>query len=110
MAKGEFAGKERVIAPLYFLLGAFSLVFQTILLREFFTVAAGNEISFGIALAGWLLGVGAGSFCGRIFQLPADARGRRLSLGDHAHVRRRPAAAGRRPLFAADRPCRPRGR
>jgi spermidine synthase len=62
MAKGESAGKARVIAPLYFLLGAFSLVFQTILLREFFTVAAGNEISFGIALAGWLLGVGAGSF------------------------------------------------
>jgi spermidine synthase len=51
-----------MIAPLYFLLGAFSLVFQTILLREFFTVAAGNEISFGIALGGWLLGVGAGSF------------------------------------------------
>lgn len=52
-----------LIAPLYFLLGAFSLVFQTILLREFFTVAAGNEISFAIALGGWLLGVGAGSFC-----------------------------------------------
>jgi hypothetical protein len=52
-----------IIAPLYFLLGAFSLVFQTILLREFFTVAAGNEISFAVALGGWLLGVGAGSFC-----------------------------------------------
>jgi hypothetical protein len=52
-----------MIAPLYFLLGAFNLVFQTILLREFFTVAAGNEISFAIALGGWLLGVGAGSFC-----------------------------------------------
>jgi predicted membrane-bound spermidine synthase len=51
-----------MIAPLYFLLGAFSLVFQTILLREFFTVAAGNEISFAVALGGWLLGVGAGSF------------------------------------------------
>jgi spermidine synthase len=51
------------IGSLYFFLGAFSLVFQTILLREFFTIAAGNEISFGIALGGWLLGVGAGSFC-----------------------------------------------
>jgi spermidine synthase len=62
MAKGEFRGSAVMIAPLYFLLGAFSLVFQTILLREFFTVAAGNEISFGIALGGWLIGVGAGSF------------------------------------------------
>ena len=58
MAKGEFRNSAVMIAPLYFLLGAFSLVFQTILLREFFTVAAGNEISFGMALAGWLLGVG----------------------------------------------------
>lgn len=63
MGKGDFRSNAVMIAPLYFLLGAFSLVFQTILLREFFTVAAGNEISFGIALAGWLLGVGAGSFC-----------------------------------------------
>jgi spermidine synthase len=63
MAKGEFRSAAGMIAPLYFLLGAFSLVFQTILLREFFTVAAGNEISFAIALAGWLIGVGAGSFC-----------------------------------------------
>jgi spermidine synthase len=63
MAKGEFRDNAGMIAPLYFLLGAFSLVFQAILLREFFTVAAGNEMSFGIALAGWLIGVGAGSFC-----------------------------------------------
>jgi spermidine synthase len=63
MGKGEFRSSVVMIAPLYFLLGAFSLVFQTILLREFFTVAAGNEMSFGIALAGWLIGVGAGAFC-----------------------------------------------
>lgn len=50
-----------MIGPLYFLLGAFSLVFQTLLLREFFTVAAGNEISFAVALGAWMLGVGAGS-------------------------------------------------
>ena len=48
-------------------LGAFSMVMQTILLREFFVVAAGNEISFGIAMAGWLLGVGAGSLAGAFF-------------------------------------------
>ncbi|MEI6613718.1 MAG: hypothetical protein WCL37_02360 [Chrysiogenales bacterium] len=63
MAKQGFSSAVGLIAPLYFLLGAFSLVFQTILLREFFTVAAGNEISFAIALGGWLLGVGAGSCC-----------------------------------------------
>ena len=43
------------------------MVMQTILLREFFVVAAGNEISFGIAMAGWLLGVGAGSLVGAFF-------------------------------------------
>ncbi len=51
----------------YAALGAFSMVMQTILLREFFVVAAGNEISFGIAMAGWLLGVGAGSLVGAFF-------------------------------------------
>jgi len=61
MAKRILRSAAGQIAPLYFCLGAFSLVFQTILLREFFTVAAGNEISFAIALASWLLGVGAGS-------------------------------------------------
>ncbi|MCJ7524818.1 MAG: fused MFS/spermidine synthase [Candidatus Aminicenantes bacterium] len=56
------------IIPLaYSALGAFSMVMQTILLREFFVVAAGNEISFGIAMGGWLLGVGAGSICGAFF-------------------------------------------
>ena len=56
------------IIPLaYSALGAFSMVMQTVLLREFFVVAAGNEISFGIAMGGWLLGVGAGSLCGAFF-------------------------------------------
>jgi spermidine synthase len=62
MANRESRHSAGLIAPLYFFLGAFSLVFQTILLREFFTVAAGNEISFGIALGSWLLGVCGGSF------------------------------------------------
>ncbi len=51
------------------------MVVQTILLREFFVVASGNEISFGIAMAGWLLGVGAGSLAGAFFssRRPATA-------------------------------------
>jgi len=54
-----------LLLPLaYGSLGAFTLVTQAVLLREFFVVAAGNEISFGIAMAGWLLGVGAGSLAG----------------------------------------------
>jgi len=56
-----------LIPTVYFILGAFSMVMQTILLREFFVVAAGNEISFGIAMGGWLLGVGVGSLCGAFF-------------------------------------------
>lgn len=42
-------------------LGAFAMVLQTVLLREAFVVAAGNEVAFGAAMAGWLVGVGAGS-------------------------------------------------
>jgi len=56
-----------IIRLAYGALGAFAMVMQTILLREFFVVAAGNEISFGIAMAGWLLGVGAGSLAGAWF-------------------------------------------
>ena len=50
------------IIPLaYGSLGAFAMVLQTVLLREAFVVAAGNEVAFGAAMAGWLVGVGAGS-------------------------------------------------
>lgn len=57
-----------LLLPLaYGSLGAFTLVTQAVLLREFFVVAAGNEISFAIAMAGWLLGVGAGSLAGARF-------------------------------------------
>jgi len=46
----------------YFFLGAFALISQTILLREFFVVVYGNEFIFGVLLANWLLGI----FCGAI--------------------------------------------
>ena len=81
MANREFGGTARTIAPLYFFLGAFSLVFQTILLREFFTVAAGNEISFAVALGGWLLGVGAGSCCAGLFSVHGCGGRRMLCPG-----------------------------
>ena len=47
-----------------FLAGALALTAQTILLREFFVVASGNEFSFGPVLATWLLGVFIGSLAG----------------------------------------------
>jgi spermidine synthase len=56
-----------VIPLAYGSLGAFAMVVQTILLREFFVVAAGNEISFGIAMGSWLLGVSSGSLAGAFF-------------------------------------------
>ncbi len=62
-----------IIRLAYGALGAFAMVMQTILLREFFVVAAGNEISFGIAMAGWLLGVGAGSLAGAWFTRRKDS-------------------------------------
>lgn len=56
------------IIPLaYGSLGTFAMVLQTILLREAFVVAAGNEVAFGAAMAGWLVGVGAGSLAAAAF-------------------------------------------
>ena len=49
---------------IYFSLGAFTLVQQTILLREIFVVVSGNELSFGVTLANWLAGVFFGSAAG----------------------------------------------
>lgn len=53
--------------PTYFFLGAFTLIQQTIILREIFVVVSGNELSFGITLANWLAGVFAGSAAGGFF-------------------------------------------
>ncbi|MFQ5647205.1 MAG: spermidine synthase, partial [bacterium] len=46
---------------LFFLLGAFSLLAQTILAREFLSVFFGNEISVGLFYFSWLLFTGLGS-------------------------------------------------
>ena len=52
------------LLPTYFFLGAFTLIQQTIILREIFVVVSGNELSFGITLANWLAGVFFGSAAG----------------------------------------------
>jgi predicted MFS family arabinose efflux permease len=57
-------GKNPLLLLIYFFLGAFTLIQQTIILREIFVVVSGNELSFGITLANWLAGVFFGSAAG----------------------------------------------
>ena len=57
-------GKNPLLLLIYFFLGAFTLIQQTIILREIFVVVSGNELSFGITLANWLVGVFFGSAFG----------------------------------------------
>ncbi|NOY22667.1 MAG: hypothetical protein GXO70_04025 [Acidobacteria bacterium] len=57
-------GKSGVILPVFFSLGLFALIVQVVLLRELMVVAWGNELSFGIGLGQWLLGVFAGAMFG----------------------------------------------
>ncbi len=52
------------ILPVFFSLGLFALIGQVVLLRELMVVAWGNELSFGIGLGQWLLGVFAGAMVG----------------------------------------------
>ena len=47
------------------LLGFTSLVTQTVLLREFLTVFAGNELVIGIVLASWMILTGTGAYLGQ---------------------------------------------
>lgn len=48
----------------YFSLGAFALISQTMMLREFFVVVYGNELVFGLLLTNWLLGIFTGALTG----------------------------------------------
>ncbi|MCK4760698.1 MAG: hypothetical protein KAW12_00765 [Candidatus Aminicenantes bacterium] len=48
----------------YFFLGLFSLVSQTMILREFLTVVYGNELILGVLLFHWLTGIFVGALCG----------------------------------------------
>lgn len=51
-----------------FLLGFLALSFQTLLLREFSAHFYGNEITFGLLLAAWLLWSGLGSISSKKFK------------------------------------------
>ncbi|UCH96985.1 MAG: hypothetical protein JSV88_09080 [Candidatus Aminicenantes bacterium] len=48
----------------YFSLGAFALISQTMMLREFFVVVYGNEFVFGVLLTNWLVGIFTGAITG----------------------------------------------
>lgn len=50
---------------LFFLIGVFSIIAQTIILREFFTILNGNEFYFGLILSIWFSGVFFGALTGR---------------------------------------------
>lgn len=45
----------------FFFLGCFSTIFQTVLIREFFSVFFGNELCIGIILCIWFLSISIGS-------------------------------------------------
>lgn len=56
--------KLKSLTAAYFSLGAFALVSQTMILREFFVVVYGNEFIFGVLLANWLIGIFTGAILG----------------------------------------------
>ena len=58
--------KSKSLISTYFFLGAFALVSQTMILREFFVVVYGNEFIFGVLLANWLIGIFIGAIFGSI--------------------------------------------
>ncbi len=48
-----------------FLSGILSVLSQNILIREIYTIFHGNELTYGLVVAFWLLGAGTGAFWGR---------------------------------------------
>lgn len=55
---------KRELYTLYFSIGGFAVIWQTILLREFLVVFSGNELTLGVVFAFWLLGVTLGAYLG----------------------------------------------
>lgn len=52
------------VLTLYFFLGFYAIITQSVLLRELLVVVLGNEIVFGISLGHWLLAVFLGALLG----------------------------------------------
>lgn len=69
MIKTENESKNRqnwniLVLFTYFSLGAFALISQTTMLREFFVVVYGNEFIFAVLLTNWLAGIFTGALTG----------------------------------------------
>ena len=61
-------------------LGCTSLVTQTILLREFMSIFAGNELVIGMVLANWMILTGTGAILGRLLDRTGVNPGVTVSL------------------------------
>jgi spermidine synthase len=61
----NFRRPHSFLATAILLLGFISLVTQTVLLREFLSVFAGNELVIGIVLANWMILTGVGAYLGQ---------------------------------------------
>lgn len=82
-----------LLPPHAFLLGIFSLLAQSVLVREFFVVFSGSELTLGLVLASWLLLTGVGSLTGgRLLRSLAPGTGRLLPLLEPAALFTLPAA------------------
>ncbi len=55
-----------MILPVMFLLGVFALIAQMLFMRETLVVFFGNELSIGVTLGSWLIGVGLGAGLSRL--------------------------------------------
>lgn len=64
--ENRLPGKFSALHAAYFFIGFFSLVSQTMIIREFLVVIYGNEIILGVLFFNWLMGIFAGSLCGAI--------------------------------------------
>lgn len=62
-------------------IGAVSLLGQTVVMRELAVSFYGTELVYALALGGWLLGTSVGAFFGRRRSLPTDDRLRTLLVG-----------------------------
>ena len=82
-----------LLPPHAFVLGIFSLLAQSLLVREFFVVFSGSELTLGLVLASWLLLTGAGSLAGgRLLRSLTPGAGRLLPFLEPAALFTLPAA------------------
>jgi len=80
MGKQSTENHFRGIDLLFFLLGGMTVMQQTLTMRELFTIAHGNELSFGLCLGSWMIGVCSGSWAGSRHDRSAEQALRRFRV------------------------------